>query len=104
MRPWWSKSSSSEVSSYCPRPSRMFDRVETDIDAPLLEAGLAVAEVIAPEPPEAVVKPQRRDRRPARMKAQPPFGKRPGIGFAEMFGLAKLEAGIGDGGRQRRIR
>ena len=62
----------------------MLNRVEADIDGPPGKAGFAVAEVIIPEPPEAVVETKERNRLPSRMETLPPCVQTPAQMLAEI--------------------
>ncbi len=81
----------------------MLDRVEADIDRPLLETGFAIAEVVIPEAAETVVEAKRGNGRPAGVETGSPFGKRSRVGLAKMLDLSKYEACLIDSGGQCRI-
>ena len=75
----------------------MFYRVQADIYGPFGKTCFAIAEVIIPEPPEAVVETKQGNRLPSGMKTLTPFRKRERIGLAKKFRLRELQAGLPDG-------
>lgn len=75
----------------------MFYRVQADIYGSLGKTRFAVAEVIIPEPPKALIEAEQGNRLPPGMEALAPFCQCERIGLSEKLRLREFQAGLSDG-------